>query len=207
VTFATIDELREGLSGKASAKTLDPAWVEKMIHPLPAASSVVNRRAFIFERSAGKVVLDVGATGPMHALLTRAAAKVYGWDREDGPGVTGIDLDAVGEALPVYPDVELVVLGEVVEHLSNPGHFLDRLRRAYPCPTIVTVPNAYCTLGRRRLAQGVEVVNRDHVAWHSPRTLRVLLERAGYTIREHYYYHGKPIEPAYEAEGLIAVAE
>jgi hypothetical protein len=205
--FPTIDALREGLGGKAAsaAPAIDPAYAAKMLHPLPANATVVNRRAFILERAAGKVVLDVGATGPMHALLVQKAAKVYGWDREDGPGVTGVNLDAVGLQLPVYPDVELIVLGEVLEHLSNPGHFLNALRAAYACPTIVTVPNAYCMLGRGHLARGYDCVNGDHVAWHSPKTLAVLLERAGYEIREFFYYNGRPNEPIYQAEGLIAV--
>jgi hypothetical protein len=161
--FPTIDALREGLGGKAAsaAPAIDPAYAAKMLHPLPANATVVNRRAFILERAAGKVVLDVGATGPMHALLVQKAAKVYGWDREDGPGVTGVNLDAVGLQLPVYPDVELIVLGEVLEHLSNPGHFLNALRAAYACPTIVTVPNAYCMLGRGHLARGYDCVNGD----------------------------------------------
>jgi hypothetical protein len=206
VTYATIDALREGLGGAPkAAPVVDAAYAAKMLHPLPTGATVVNRRAFILERAKGKTVLDVGATGPMHALLAEAAAKVYGWDREDAPGVTGLNLDAVGVPLPAYADVELIVLGEVLEHLSNPGHFLDRLRAAYTCPTIVTVPNAYSTLGRGHLARGYDCVNGDHIAWHSPKTLAVLLARAGYEIREFYYYNGKPNAPVYEAEGLIAV--
>lgn len=204
--YDSIDTFRENLGGPVKP-ALDPAYVAKMLHPLPKDARVVNRRAFILEQAAGKVVLDVGATGPMHALLVGKAARVYGWDREDGPGVTGINLDAVGEALPAYQDVELVVLGEVLEHLSNPGHFLDRLRAAYPCRTLVTVPNAYSRGARSFLSRGRECVNGDHVAWHSPKTLSVLLGRAGYAVREFYYYNGQPIEPAYEAEGLIVVAE
>jgi hypothetical protein len=206
MTYPTIDALREGLGGAAkSAPAVDAAYAAKMLHPLPKDATVVNRRAFILERTKGKVVLDVGASGPMHELIAQSARRVYGWDRADAPGVTGVNLDAVGEALPVYSDVDVVVVGEVLEHLSNPGHFLDRLRAAYACPTIVTVPNAYCMLGRGYLARGSECCNRDHIAWHSPLTLRVLLERAGYQILEFYYYHGKPITPVYEAEGLIAV--
>lgn len=207
MTYDTIDDLRASLAGSAPAKAVDPAYAAKMLHQLPEDARVVNRRSFILERIAGKVVLDVGASGPMHTLVRQAAASVYGWDRETAGEVVGINLDAVGLELPAHHDVEIVLLGEVLEHLSNPGHFLDRLRMAYPCRTIVTVPNAYSTVGRGHLARGSECVNRDHVAWHSPKTLAVLLERAGYRIAEFAYYNGRPLEPAWCAEGLIAIVE
>jgi hypothetical protein len=206
--FASLDALRAdlGKGAKAAPAGVDPAYAAKMLHPFPAWD-VVDRRAFILERVAGKVVLDVGATGPMHAAIVKAATTVYGWDREDGPGVTGIDLDYATLDLPFYSDVEVVVLGEVLEHLSNPGWFLQRLRAAYTCPTIISVPSAFSEAGRQQALRGVECVNTDHVAWYSPKTLSVLLARAGYRIAGAAYYNAKPIQPAHFAEGLVVVTE
>jgi hypothetical protein len=53
---------------------------------------------------------------------------------------------------------------------------------------------------QKHLKQGRENVNIDHVAWYSPRTLRTLLERVGYTIQTFAYYHGDG--PG--AEGVLA---
>jgi hypothetical protein len=207
-TYATIDALRADL-GKADTSAggkIDPVYAAKMLHPFPKWDCV-KRPEFILERVTGKVVLDVGATGPMHQAIAKVATRVYGWDRADGPGVTGINLDDVTVELPVYPDVEIIVLGEVLEHLSNPGWFLTRLRKAYACPTIVSVPSAFSEAGRAMALRGIECVNLDHVAWYSPKTLGVLLERAGYRIAVGAYYNGKPIQPAQFGEGLVVVTE
>jgi hypothetical protein len=50
---------------------------------------------------------------------------------------------------------------------------------------------------------GTENVNVDHVAWYSWRTLKTLLDRYGYPIREFYWYKGRPRF----AEGIIVVTE
>lgn len=185
-----------------------PEYVDKQIHKLPAAR-IVDRMAFVLERCAGKVVLDIGASGPLHEGIVKVAKKCYGIDRpgvpiiHGAPVVVGVDLDKSPQDLPAYLDVELVVCGEVLEHLSNPGRFLDELRTDYRCSVIFTVPNAYSAIARKHAERGNENVNVDHVAWHSPRTLQTLLERAGYTVNEWFGYNGEwPV-----CEGLIAVAE
>jgi hypothetical protein len=88
--------------------------------------------------------------------------------------------------------------------LGNPLWFLTRLKRQYPgVPLIITVPNAFAAGQPAWLAKGFENVNDDHVAWYSPKTLSVLLTRAGYETGDLYYYHGT----GPTAEGLIVVTE
>ncbi len=196
----TLDDLRtELMTGRPAVSA---AYKAKQLHEVPAVP-VVKRRDFILERAKGKVVLDVGASGPLHEALVKTAAKVYGLDRTAGPDVDAIDLDAYGVALPTHADVELVVCGEVIEHLSNPGWFLDRLRAGYQCPVIVTVPNAFSASGLASLNSGIENVNIEHVAYYSYTTLRVLLERHGFRLTEWAWYNGHPKF----AEGLIAIVE
>lgn len=195
----TLAELRNSLDGPP------PSYARKQLHPVPAFP-VVDREKFILARCKGKVVLDIGASGWLHKALCKTAAKCYGIDKEPGEGIVGIDLDGLYggcERLPFWADVELVVCGEVIEHLSNPGAFLRALR-AYNCPVIVTVPNAMMDVGRRWLeSDSTENVNIDHVAYYSWRTLKTLLERYRYVVKEWYWYKGRPLF----AEGLIAVAE
>lgn len=224
MSYATIDDLRSQLDGpKQAPRSVSPEYAAKMLHPLPEGKEV-DRAAFILERVKGKRVLEFGATGPMHDAVVKVAASVYGVDREDGDGVVGFDLDDVayfrlpgdGEAsIECGPDAasllepdrtapfDLILCGEVVEHLSNPGWFLTRLARQYPrVPVLITVPNAFTSRGSGHLKAGVENVNVDHVSWYSPRTLRTLLERAGYEIREFAWYGGAPPQ----SEGLIVMA-
>ena len=204
MSFATLDALRESLAMPA-AKVRSPEYVAKMMHRVPEAG-VVDRAKFILERCKGKVVLDIGASGPMHEQIAAAARDCFGIDRpgaSDVTGVVGIDLDEPHDLSPElyeWEHVELVVCGEVLEHLSNPGRFLNGLRRNYPnAPVIITVPNAFSTAGQRHMEDGIENVNIDHVNWYSWRTMKTLLDRCGYVVEEFHWYGGEP----YTAEGLI----
>lgn len=201
--FATVDALRESLAAPAG-RAPSPEYAAKMLHPVPDAP-VVDRVRFVLNRVRGRRVLELGASGPLHAAIVREAAYAVGIDRAPAEGVLGFDLDDVGRPDIPCPDLdpELVVAGEVLEHLSNPGFTLARLRRQFPgVPVLVTVPNAFSAAARRRMAGGVENVNLDHVAWYSWRTLKTLVERAGYEVVE--FCWAGPGDPG-TAEGLIFV--
>ena len=201
MSFATIDHLRESLAGPAP-KVYAPEYAAKMLHDLPQAD-VVDRPVFVLKQCKDKRVLEFGASGPLTAAIAQVALTYAGVDRAASDGVTGLDLDDV--TVPRLPDVgcDVVVACEVLEHLTNPGYFLQRLRAQYPLqPLLVSVPNAYTVIAQKHLRKGRENVNLDHVAWYSPRTLRTLLERYGYTISEWHWYNGEPGT----AEGFIVVA-
>jgi methyltransferase family protein len=200
VSYATIDALRAELGGKPKQS---PEWVAKMLHPIPPATAV-DRVVFLLKHVAGKRVLEFGASGPMHDAIVKAATSVQGVDRADGPGVVGFDLDDVSQTRLPGETPDIIICGEVLEHLGNPQWFLTRLKRQYAgVPVIITVPNAFAEAGRSYLKQGRECVNGDHVAWYSPTTLSVLLQRAGYSVGGLFWYGGK--DPT--AEGLIVVTE
>lgn len=213
MSYATLDELRGSLGQTKPAHSA--AYAAKMLHDLPAGENV-DRTVFLLKKVAGKRVLEFGASGPMSEGIRKAAAEYYGVDRLADPSrnVQGFDLDDVSmDHLPSWSQtdfvrLDVIVCGEVLEHLANPGHFLQRLKTQFVdheqhagISIILTVPNAYTAVGRKHLKEGVENVNIDHVAWYSPRTLRTLVERYGYTIREFAYYNGD----GPSAEGLIMV--
>jgi 2-polyprenyl-3-methyl-5-hydroxy-6-metoxy-1,4-benzoquinol methylase len=211
MTFATIDALRANLGASTPRAAHSPAYAAKMLHPVPA-SETVDRTVFVLQQVAGKRVLEFGASGRLHDGIVKASAFVLGVDRVDSGAsgqsgeVIGFDLDdwQAGRSLPRMESPDVIVCGEVMEHLSNPGYFLDRLKLQYPgIPVVITVPNAFSQAGRKHIASGVENVNLDHVAWYSHKTLSVLLSRAGYTVRDFKWYGGPP----YVAEGLIVIAE
>ena len=176
------------------------------MHVVPK-STTVDRTGYLVQQATGKTILHVGCTGALDAALRKAAKKCYGIDQQPltRPDFYQCNLDALAyDDLPRYEDVELVICGEVLEHLSNPGFFLISVREACPgIPVIFTVPNAMCAGSSEwLLKRGRENVNRDHVSYYSYTTIKVLLERAGYSIVEHYWYGGKP----YISEGLIVKA-
>lgn len=182
------------------------AYEAKQLHRVPDAP-VVSREEFLLERCAGKLVLDIGASGPMHDAIVKVAKECWGLDRVSGPKVIACDLDDDLPNIPwdsSYAAPEIIVCGEVLEHLSNPGRFLGKLRSAYPSVLVViTVPNAFSDAARKHLANGIECVNLDHVCYYSYTTLKELVSRSGYAIRSWRWYNGKPMF----AEGLIFVCE
>lgn len=76
---------------------------------------------------------------------------------------------------------DIIVAGELLEHLPNPGLCLCGLARLQPnAMLIVTVPNCLSAAVAARANIGIESVHQDHVAWYSPRTLCRLLEITGW---------------------------
>ncbi len=199
MTFDTIDDLRVSLAQPALA---DPRYRAKMLHPLPVAP-VVDRIPALVAACIGQRVLDLGASGELSTRLRAVARGYTGIDKAAGTDILGCDLDALSTSpLPQVP-CDIIVCAEVLEHLSNPGMLLTRIGMQYPTiPLVITVPNAYSSIAARAVRDGQENVNIDHVAWYSPRTLRTLLERAGYVVTQWQWYHGAPGT----AEGLIAHA-
>ena len=86
---------------------------------------------------------------------------------------------------------EAIVAGDVIEHLSNPGRFLDNCRRHLEAggTLLLTTPNAkWPTVFLRP--------NPSHALWHDRHTLRHLLERHGFRVVQLRYYPGnKPHYP------------
>lgn len=202
MSYATIEDLRSQLGGTPRASD-SPEYRAKMLHALPAVK-VVDRNAFVLEQVTGKRVLEFGASGALSEAIRQAASAYLGVDRVAGDQVVGFDLDDVSQRAVPAMDAEIVVCGEVLEHLGNPLHFLARLKQQYPTvPVLLTVPNAFSAAAQKWITKGFENVNRDHVAWYSPKTLSVLLTRAGYTAADLYYYNGTGAT----AEGLVVVAE
>jgi hypothetical protein len=209
MAYATLDELRESLAlpvgADLSQRRGTPAYAAKMLHAVPSAP-VADRVAAVLAAVRGQRVLEFGASGALHAQVMAAAASYAGVDRAASHGVVACDLDDV--TIPDLPSggapPTVILCGEVLEHLANPGYFLQRLRAQYPgVPVVVTVPNAFSAGGRAWLLERhTENVSIDHVAWYSYRTLRTLLERYGYAIETWHWVGGQP----YTAEGLLVVA-
>jgi hypothetical protein len=151
----------------------------------------MDRAKYLLEKANQKRVLNVGSeSGPLHEALGMVASELYGLDREKSANMV-CDLDR--DPLPLLPEVDLIIMGEVLEHLANPGRVLEQFKGH--APLLITVPNA---LGAR-MDGANEIVNRDHTCWYSYTTLKTLVERYGYEVEEWCWYNGKP----YVAEGLI----
>jgi 2-polyprenyl-3-methyl-5-hydroxy-6-metoxy-1,4-benzoquinol methylase len=176
---------------------------------------VIDRESYFIHTAIGKRVLHLGcadapltigriASGTLlHAKLTSAARECVGVDL-DAPGlsilrangftnVVQANAESLGKAeLPGQFDV--VIAGELLEHLSNPGRCLLSLR-AVLAPrgeVVITVPNAFTLKGLLRVALGGELVHRDHVCYFSARTLARLCEAHDFDCSVIGFYSHRP---------------
>lgn len=174
--------------------------------PLPHCTGVVDRRRFLPERVAGLRVLHLGCVDEhllerrigteqlLHAVLTESSAEIIGVDiSEEGlkqiaAVVPGTYLHGDVEQLSSLdlPEFDVVVAGEIIEHLGRPGQFLEELRTVLEragASAIITTPNAYSWMGFARFAlRRREPTHPDHVAIYSPVTLERALEQAGLEV-------------------------
>jgi SAM-dependent methyltransferase len=180
-----------------------------------------DREQMLVEFARGKRVVHVGfvderrmedklARGRwLHERLREAASSLVGldvseegvqWAREQGFDAHVVDAqsaNAVAE-LGLEP-AEVVIAGEVIEHLDAPGPFLRAMPNllAQDGVLVITTPNAYRLLNFLAPTAGIELIHPDHTAWHSPHTLRNLLERNGWHVEGEAYYRN----PAARSDG------
>lgn len=146
------------------------------------------REAIILEHARDRDLLDIGCMGRTQKYKlwpqVKAVARSY----------TGIDVQA-----PSSPDVvqgnmeshdfgrtfDVVIAGDVIEHVSNQGLFLQNIVRHLRDDgvLIITTPNAkWPTVFLRP--------HPDHVLWHDRSTLTGAIRRHGLEVRHFQYYYG-----------------
>jgi 2-polyprenyl-3-methyl-5-hydroxy-6-metoxy-1,4-benzoquinol methylase len=183
----------------------------EMVHRLPPAT-LVDRFEYLRGLVAGRRVVHVGFVDAgcqalneqsgawLHEHLAGAASELIGLDL-DTAGVENArargyeayavdcrDIEAV-RALELAP-ADIVVAGEVIEHLDDPGSFLDGVH-ALVAPggvLVVTTPNASGLVNTVALFANYEVNHPDHVALFTCTTLDTMLTRHGWEPFEHAVY-------------------
>ena len=177
---------------------------------------LVQRLEAIREICRGRNVLHLGCTNYpytedaieknmlLHFDLEKVAERLTGFDYDQAGldilaahGSTNLyraDLERLGQ-VECNETFDVIIAGEMIEHLNNPGLFLNGIKRFMSSETLlmITTINAYCAL---RIVQYAlrgkggtnEPVHPDHVAYYSHNTLRLLLERHGLAVGEFMFY-------------------
>ncbi len=171
---------------------------------------------FIKRISADKRVLHLGCTNwpytleatdagtLLHKDLADVSSELYGFDfDQEGIDVLAAqgfdnlfraDLEKL-EEVAIDQQFDVIIAGEMIEHLNNPGLFLNGIKRFMNPDTrlVITTVNAYS--GMRFLIYGLrgrrgtlEPVHPDHVAYYSYSTLRLLLKRHGFEVDDFMFY-------------------
>lgn len=174
-----------------------------MVHRLPTAPRV-ERVEHLVAMARGRRVVHVGFVDAgcqdanrrsgtwLHEHLDRVSSSLVGIDLDEGGVVrarsAGYDAVAVDCTDPValaaagVTPGQLVIAGEVIEHLDAPGHFLEGMH-ALVAPhgqLVVTTPNAYGLLNVMASVLHREINHPDHVCMFTWRTLTNLAARHGW---------------------------
>lgn len=177
---------------------------------------LVQRLDVVRDLARGKRVLHLGCTNApytqeaidagmlLHFDLEKEASELWGIDTDE----RGIEhLRSLGSKNLVIGDLEsmndddlpstfdVIVAGEMIEHLNNPGQFLRSVSRFMSAETllVVTTINAYCAIrflwyGFRGDRGRNEMVHPDHVAYYSYSTLKLLIERHEMQVDRFLFY-------------------
>ena len=173
-------------------------------HPLQPKDWKSGSHAERFERVRryveGRTVLDIGAGSGidrpdwMHASVAAVASEAVGVEidadlaaRARGRGYDVLAADA--QTLDLGRTFEVVWAGEVIEHLSCAGGFLDAARRHLDAggQLVLTTPNVFAVSNFVYRIGGRPRVNRGHTCWYDETTLSQLLDRHGYEVVEVSY--------------------
>lgn len=163
------------------------------------------RNEVILPLARGKKVLDCGGVDHwafqvkqdrgewLHAEIAAVASSCLGIDILDehvekinGMGKYRFETQNV-EALPYREAYDVIVAGELAEHLHSMGQFLDSAWRSLVAGglLIVTTPNAYAMSSWLRAAlTGKELCHPEHTCYYSPQTLAYVVSRHGFAVRE-----------------------
>lgn len=177
---------------------------------------LVQRVDFIKKMCEGKRVLHLGCTNSpftnesiknemlLHHDLKQVAKELYGFDYD----AEGLEIfKRIGEKNIYWADLEkldevdlnetfdVIIAGEMIEHLSNPGLFLRGIKRFMnkDSKLVITTINAYSGMrffiyGLRGRGGANEPVHPDHVAYYSYKTLNLVVEREKLKIKDFVFY-------------------
>jgi SAM-dependent methyltransferase len=192
------------------AATLQPLRAPS-VHRTPAAR-FVDRLDAVRALVRGRTVIDLGFVDEgqmdskrghglwLHEIVSAEARACVGLDSDEA-GVARANArgfnalvadveDAEALAALALEPAEVVLAGELIEHLDRPGDFLEAVKVlvAPGGSLVLTTPNAHALTNVFGALLRRELVNADHVAWLSWRTATTLLERHGWLLEQVAYY-------------------
>jgi len=181
---------------------------------------IVKREKYLIEYCKDKNVLHIGCCDSpfcierykkgklLHTELINSAKKVIGIDVDSASleylknkGINNlyeINVEKIKEnniAVLYDEKIDIILAGEILEHLNNPGLFLEGIKRLAKenVELIITVPNSPTLKSFLRSLVGTEMVHHDHVCYYSLKTLTTLLKRYSFEVKEYYYYTAPPV--------------
>lgn len=166
-------------------------------------SPVDYRDPYLAELARGKRVLDVGVVNHLsegdahaaylHRALVQVASECVGIDivekgvaslSEQGYDVHVADISVPGLAEIVGTAFDLVIAGELIEHIDSPGVMLENAESVLVKGgrLILTTPNPYGISSILSHARGRVEENVDHLMFYFPSGMAELADRYGWKL-------------------------
>jgi hypothetical protein len=184
--------------------------IERQVFDLPRDTPVyIGRQDFVVAYVVGKSVLHLGCVDAgfsqqksdaglfLHARMQRVAKSVWGvdvdtagldWMRSQGwQNLYHLDIEELGTEPRILSEpFDILVLTEVIEHLNNPGRFLEAIRPLFRPQTelLITTPNSTSLSNILANLNHTEAVHPEHNYWFSYHALGSMLNKYGYQIRQ-----------------------
>lgn len=183
----------------------------RFLHRLPPGRLVSSRDDLLVSKAKGRRVLHLGAVDTgllddrmashswLHAKLEQAAQAIIGIDKNrDGirwwteRGVSTLaygDVEAK-DGLDLAFRYDVVIAADIIEHLANPGLFLENIHRVMPesAELVISTPNGLCWKNLGATLLGIEITHPDHNFLFTPHTLCTLLRKHGFVAEEIVLY-------------------
>lgn len=150
------------------------------------------------------VVLDVGFWGQgvtqndsnwVHALLKKRAREVYGidldFDTKDFSDTIHYKRGSA-ESFDFETKFDVIFAGDIIEHLSNPGLFLDSCKRNLKTDgrLIVTTPNCFNLFSlAEKITKDEPTVNKDHTMYFNKKTIQQLFTKNELSVEKFSYVY------------------
>jgi 2-polyprenyl-3-methyl-5-hydroxy-6-metoxy-1,4-benzoquinol methylase len=165
----------------------------------------VNRLNYIMSECANKSVLHLGCSGSpttiarfksdclLHKNLLKVTKELYGIDIDKSSieylrnqGIEKLFIANVEhlEEIKFDKSFEIVLAGELIEHLDNVGLMLREVKKFLKSDGVllISVPNAFAIKHILRAIVRKDVSMPDHNYYFSYKTLRSLLKKYGFVI-------------------------
>ena len=163
---------------------------------------VKDRVSYLKQLASDLEVLDVGCTGKkadggipdvattLHQALKPVCKSIVGVDRDED----GVKLMERAGCKVICEDIttmdlqqtfDLIIAGEIIEHLSNPGLALNNLGKHLNKTgrLVLTTCNPFYYRQQSKILRKGEIqIHPEHTAWYDPLTMGVLLHNSGFKV-------------------------